>query len=98
MRFGHLELRLECCAAWELQCASEACGRRVFDFDVYAGIPSAPTLLTESQRRSGALVSPVLDCGEEFVCATQMYGDDDLSLTSTPLVDERERHIKSRVL
>ena len=55
----------------------------------HADIPSAPTLMTECQGRFGALVSPALDCCEEFVCATLMYGDSDLSLTSTPLVDER---------
>ena len=44
---------------------------------------------TDCQGRFGALVSLALDCCEEFVRATQMYGDSDLSLTSTPLVDER---------
>ena len=41
----------------------------------HADIPSAPTLMTDCQGRFGALVSPALDCGEEFVCTTQMYGD-----------------------
>ena len=54
----------------------------------HADIPSAPTLMTECQGRFGALASPALDCCGEFVCATLMYGDSDLSLTSTPLVDD----------
>ena len=47
----------------------------------HADIPSAPTLMTDCQGRFGALVSFALDCCEEFVCATQMYGDIDATTT-----------------
>ena len=56
-------------------------------FTCHASIPSAPTLMTGCQGCSGALLHSTVV--KEFFCATQMYGDGDLSLTSTPLVDER---------
>ena len=71
---------------WSVACVgaeSEACVRRVFDFDVsrWHSVGANPV--------DGVSKSPALVCGEEFFCATQMYGDGDLSLTSTSLVDER---------
>ena len=99
LRFGHHFFTmsvcgLECCAAWESSARRWLAVEEFSIFTCHAGIPSAPTLMTECQGRSGALVSPALDCCEEFVCATQMYGDSDLSLTSTPLVDERPSILK----
>lgn len=53
--------------------------------------PTSPILVCRASRDDCTDCQRALWCS---VCATQMYGDSDLSLTSTPLVDERPSILK----